>query len=98
MPHTQHNSSSLAYTPPLHEENTEIQPSPAVAEDADNLNYGTEELLDALPKVWSRSLLYVFVGIIAVGIPWSMVSTVDETGSARGRIEPLGTIRKLDSV
>ncbi|MBF2014628.1 MAG: HlyD family efflux transporter periplasmic adaptor subunit [Rivularia sp. T60_A2020_040] len=98
MPHTQHNSSSLAYTPPLHEENTEIQPSPEVAEDSENLHYGTEELLDALPKVWSRSLLYVFVGIIAVGIPWSMVSTVDETGSARGRIEPLGTIRKLDSV
>ncbi|NJM23904.1 MAG: HlyD family efflux transporter periplasmic adaptor subunit [Richelia sp. SM1_7_0] len=98
MPHTQHNSSSLAYTPPFHEEITEIQPSPAVAKDAESLHYGTEELLDALPKVWSRSLLYVFVGIIAVGIPWSMVSTVDETGSARGRIEPLGTIRKLDSV
>ncbi|MGB3638680.1 MAG: HlyD family efflux transporter periplasmic adaptor subunit [Rivularia sp. (in: cyanobacteria)] len=105
MPHAQHNSSSLArkdeyqaYTPPYHEELTEQQSSPEVVENAENLHYGTEELLDALPRVWSRSLIYVFVGFLAVGIPWSMVSTVDETGSARGRIEPLGAIRKLDSI
>ncbi len=105
MPHGHHNSSSLArkdesqaYTPPYHEELTEQQSSPEVVENAENLHYGTEELLDALPRVWSRSLIYVFVGFLAVAIPWSMVSTVDETGSARGRIEPLGSIRKLDSI
>ncbi|MGB3755547.1 MAG: HlyD family efflux transporter periplasmic adaptor subunit [Rivularia sp. (in: cyanobacteria)] len=104
MPHAHHNSSSLArkdeyqtYTPQIQEEDTVRQPS-EVTENSENLFYGTEELLDALPKVWSRSLLYVFVGFIAVGIPWSMVATVDETGSARGRIEPLGSIRKLDSI
>ncbi len=105
MPHVHHNSSSLArkdeylaYTPsPPHEEDRE-QSSPEVVENYENLHYGTEELLDALPKVWSRSLIYVFVGFLAVAIPWSMVSTVDETGSARGRIEPLGSIRKLDSI
>ena len=105
MPHTHHNSSSLArkdeylaYTPPYHEEETKEQLSPEVTDKSENLHYGTEELLDALPKVWSRSLIYVFVGFLAVGIPWSMVSTVDETGSARGRIEPLGSIHKLDSI
>lgn len=106
MPHVHHNSSSLArkdeylaYTPsPPYEEDTKEQSSPEVVETSENLHYGTEELLDALPKVWSRSLIYVFVGFLAVGLPWSMVSTVDETGSARGRIEPLGSIRKLDSI
>ncbi len=106
MPHTHHNSSSLArkdeyeaYTPsPPYEEDRKEQSSPEVAEKSENLHYGTEELLDALPRVWSRSLIYVFVGFLAVGLPWSMVSTVDETGSAIGRIEPLGAIRKLDSI
>ncbi len=105
MPYPEHNSSSLArkdeyqaYTPPYHEENTKEQSSPEVIEKSENLHYGTEELLDALPRVWSRSLIYVFVSFLAAGIPWSMVSTVDETGSARGRIEPFGAIRKLDSI
>ncbi len=100
MPHAQHNSSSLArkdeyqnYSPPKEDEL-----SVEVIDDSENLFYGTEELLDALPKVWSRSLLYVLVGFIAVGVPWSMVSTIDETGSARGKIEPLGSVRKLDSI
>lgn len=98
MPNTQKKDEYLAYTPPYHEEDTEQQSSSEVVEDSTKLHYGTEELLDALPKVWSRSLVYVFVGFLVVGIPWSMVATVDETGSARGRIEPLGSIRKLDSI
>lgn len=105
MPHAQQNSSSLAkkdeyqtYTPPPNEEYTQEKSSPEVVYDSDNLHYGTEELLDALPRVWSRSLLYVLIGFIGVGLPWSMVSKIDETGSARGRIEPFGSIRKLDSI
>ncbi|MGD1910486.1 MAG: HlyD family efflux transporter periplasmic adaptor subunit [Rivularia sp. (in: cyanobacteria)] len=105
MPHANHNSSSLArkdeyqtYTPPPDEEYTQDTSEPKVVEDSDKLLYGTEELLDALPRVWSRSLLYVLVGFIAVGLPWSIVSKIDETGSARGRVEPLGTIRKIDSI
>lgn len=69
-----------------------------VVRDTNEISYGTEELLDALPRVWTRSLLYVLVGFAAVGLPVSMVSRVDETGSARGRVEPLGAIRKLDSI
>ncbi|KAB8319184.1 HlyD family efflux transporter periplasmic adaptor subunit [Tolypothrix campylonemoides VB511288] len=59
--------------------------------------YGTEELLDALPRPWARSLLYLLVAFAAVVLPWAMLSQVDETGSARGRIEPKGATQKLDS-
>lgn len=62
-----------------------------------DLYYGTEELLDALPKVWTRGVLYVLVGFGALALPWATLSRVDETGSARGRIEPQGATQKLDS-
>ncbi len=66
-------------------------------DDNNDLHYGTEELLDALPKLWSHGVLYVLIGFAALGIPWATISKVDETGSARGRIEPQGATRKLDS-
>ena len=59
--------------------------------------YGTEELLDALPKVWTRSMLYLLVSFAAIILPWAMLTKVDETGSASGRIEPKGATQKLDS-
>ncbi len=65
--------------------------------DAD-LHYGTEELLDALPRVWTRGVLYVLVAFAFIALPWASISKVDETGSARGRIEPKGATLKLDSV
>ena len=65
--------------------------------ESSDLHYGTEELLDALPRVWSRSLLYLLVGFTAIILPWTMFSKVDETGSARGRIEPQGATQKLDT-
>ncbi|MEO1372796.1 MAG: HlyD family efflux transporter periplasmic adaptor subunit [Cyanobacteria bacterium J06635_10] len=106
MPHAQHNSSNLAinndeyqtYTSPPNEVYSQDKSEPEVEEDSENLHYGTEELLDALPRVWSRSLIYVLIGLLGVGLPWSIISKIDETGSARGRIEPLGTTRKLDSI
>jgi HlyD family secretion protein len=59
--------------------------------------YGTEELLDALPRRWTRSLLYFLVVFTSIVLPWAMLSQVDETGSARGRIEPLGETQRLDA-
>lgn len=59
--------------------------------------YGTEELLDALPKAWTRSMLYLLVSFTAVALPWTMFSQVDETGNASGRIEPKGATQTLDS-
>lgn len=67
------------------------------ASNVNDWSYGTEELLDALPKAWTRSLLYALVAFTVIGLPWAMFSKVDETGSARGRIEPQGAILKLDS-
>ncbi|KAB8333286.1 HlyD family efflux transporter periplasmic adaptor subunit [Scytonema tolypothrichoides VB-61278] len=59
--------------------------------------FGTEELLDALPKVWTRSSLYLLVAFAVIILPWAMFSKVDETESARGRLEPKGATQKLDS-
>jgi len=66
-------------------------------DDSKDWFYGTEELLDALPRPWTRSILYMLVGLGALILPWSMLSKIDETGSARGRVEPLGATQKLDS-
>ncbi|WP_071189064.1 HlyD family efflux transporter periplasmic adaptor subunit [Trichormus sp. NMC-1] len=59
--------------------------------------YGTEELLDALPKAWTRSMLYLLISFTAIALPWTMFAQVDETGNASGRIEPKGATQKLDS-
>ncbi|MBR8836719.1 MAG: HlyD family efflux transporter periplasmic adaptor subunit [Stigonema ocellatum SAG 48.90 = DSM 106950] len=66
--------------------------------DAKEWYYGTEELLDALPRIWTRGVLYVLVGFAFLGLPWATLSKVDETGSARGRIEPQGATQKLDTL
>ncbi|MDJ0734923.1 MAG: HlyD family efflux transporter periplasmic adaptor subunit [Nostocaceae cyanobacterium] len=61
------------------------------------LHYGTEELLDGLPRRWTRSMLHFLVGFTVITLPWAMFSKVDETGSARGRLEPKDAIRRLDA-
>jgi hemolysin D len=77
------------------------QPTNTIKENIDTKSqdwyYGTEELLDALPKRWTRSLLYLLVIFSAIVLPWAMLSQIDETGSARGRIEPLGETQRLDT-
>lgn len=65
---------------------------------ARDLFYGTEELLDALPKIWTRGVLYTLIGFAVLGIPWATLSKVDETGTATGRMEPKGATQKLDSL
>ncbi len=57
----------------------------------------TQELIDTLPRVWTRGLLYFLVAFVGVVLPWAMLSKVDETGSARGRLEPKGATQRLDS-
>ncbi len=57
----------------------------------------TQELLDALPQVWTRGLLYFLLVFVAIILPWAMFSEVDETGTARGRLEPKGNTVKLDA-
>ncbi len=58
----------------------------------------TKELVDSLPQVWTRGLLYFLVIFISIILPWSMLFKVDETGTARGRFEPKGKTIRLDSV
>lgn len=57
----------------------------------------TKELLDSLPSVWTRGLLYFLVVFVSIVLPWAMLSKVDETGTARGQLEPKGKTVKLDA-
>jgi len=107
MPDPTNNSSSVIPKPIDNDQGSEITAEPNI-ELRDNQHtltenetrdwfYGTEELLDALPRVWTRSLLYFLVGFAVIVLPWSMLSKVDETGSARGRIEPKGATQRIDA-
>jgi hemolysin D len=66
---------------------------------ADGLGWAdsTQEMLDALPAQWSRGLLYLVVLLGGTLVPWSMLSKVDEIGTARGRLEPKGKTVRLDA-
>jgi hemolysin D len=75
----------------------EIQKPMEIAENNQDLFLGTEELLDALPKVWTRGILYSLLGFLVLALPWSIYAKIDETGSAKGRIEPKGATQKLDT-
>ncbi len=56
-----------------------------------------EDQINALPQAWTRGLLYFLIVFAAIALPWSILSSVDETGVARGRIEPKGATQRLDS-
>ncbi|AOY80884.1 HlyD family efflux transporter periplasmic adaptor subunit [Moorena producens JHB] len=60
-------------------------------------SYATKELLDTLPQVWTRGLLYFLIVFIGIALPWAIFAQVDETGKARGRLEPTGETIKLDA-
>ena len=57
----------------------------------------TEEVIDTLPRVWTRGLLYFLIVFAEILLPWALLSKVDETGSARGRLEPRGNTIELDA-
>ena len=62
----------------------------------DDWSFATKELLDALPQRWTRGLLYLLIAFVAIALPWGMFSKVDETGTARGRLEPQGGTLKQE--
>ncbi|MDJ0729001.1 MAG: HlyD family efflux transporter periplasmic adaptor subunit [Crocosphaera sp.] len=68
-----------------------------------NINYqddwsnSTKEILDSLPRVWTRGLLYFLVIFVGITLPWAMLAKVDETGTAKGKLEPKGKTLKLDA-
>ena len=99
MPQIVYTQSQTTIKPQNQTESTAfIQNQPQTLDKAKDWFYGTEELLDALPKAWTRSMLYLLVSFAAIILPWAMLTKVDETGSASGRIEPKGATQKLDSV
>jgi hemolysin D len=53
--------------------------------------------LSTSPKVWTRGLLYLIIALIAVTLPWTIFTNIDETGTAIGKIEPKDGVIKLDS-
>lgn len=63
----------------------------------DDWSYTARELIDTLPRTWTRGLLYLILVFAAVVLPWAMLSQVDETGTARGRLEPKGKTLRLDT-
>ncbi|TFI52964.1 HlyD family efflux transporter periplasmic adaptor subunit [Mastigocladus laminosus UU774] len=96
-PHT-NSSSALVNKPDEKQTYPQTQEFTQVKEEVKDWHYATEELLDALPRVWTRSVLYVLIGFTVIAIPWSVLTKVDETGNARGRIEPKGSTQKLDAL
>ncbi|WP_424096641.1 HlyD family efflux transporter periplasmic adaptor subunit [Moorena producens] len=66
-------------------------------ESREDWSFATKELLDSLPQAWTRGLLYLLVIFISVLVPWAMFFKIDETGSARGRLEPQDKTIRLDS-
>ncbi|MDZ8106223.1 MAG: HlyD family efflux transporter periplasmic adaptor subunit [Nostoc sp. DedQUE12a] len=57
----------------------------------------TKEIVDTVPRVWTRGLLYLLVVFSAIVLPWAMLSKIDEVGTAKGRLEPKGKTFELDA-
>ena len=57
----------------------------------------TKELVETLPRAWTRGLLYFLTIFIGIVLPWAMFSKVDETGNARGRLEPQGRVYTVEA-
>ncbi|MBD2434800.1 MULTISPECIES: HlyD family efflux transporter periplasmic adaptor subunit [Fischerella] len=98
MPHPYTNSSSALADEQDEKQSYSHQEFTPVKEQTKDWHYATEELLDALPRIWTRGVLYALLGFTALALPWSVLAKVDETGDARGRIEPQGSTQKLDAL
>lgn len=57
----------------------------------------SKDLLNSLPQVWTRGILYFLFFFVSIALPWAMLFQVDETGAARGKLEPKGKTVKLDT-
>jgi HlyD family secretion protein len=57
----------------------------------------SQDLLNSLPKGWTRSLLHLLVVFTVVALPWAMLTKVDETGQARGVLQPKGAVYRMDA-
>jgi hemolysin D len=70
----------------------------ALAEaDEQEWSAATRELIDTLPHVWSRGLLYLSLAVATTLVAWGVFFRMDEVGTARGRLEPKGSTIRLDA-
>ena len=69
----------------------------SIVSSEEDWSMATKDLLDALPRLWTRGLFYVSIVFTAVLLPWSILAKVDETGMARGKLEPQAKTVKLDA-
>ena len=74
-----------------------LSPNKLASSPEDDWSMTTKDLLDALPYVWTRGLLYVLLIFTAFILPWSILFKVDETGMARGKLEPKEKTVQLDA-
>ncbi|MDJ0703175.1 MAG: HlyD family type I secretion periplasmic adaptor subunit [Leptolyngbyaceae cyanobacterium MO_188.B28] len=97
--HNPNDPNPLAPPPDLIHSNQLQPPGPSHPLEAsqDDWSGATHELIDTLPQVWSRGVIYLLVFFTAITLPWAMLSKVDQTGSARGRLEPKGKTIQLDA-
>jgi hemolysin D len=65
-----------------------ITPPLQTLEPQERWSSSTQELLNTLPRVWSRGFVYLLIILISIGLPWTFFAQIDETGTARGKIEP----------
>ncbi len=79
-----------------HLESVPSPPQPPVTTN-DDWSEITKESLESLPQVWTRGLLYLLIIFVSIILPWAILAKVDETGTARGRIEPIDKTIKLDA-
>jgi hemolysin D len=70
---------------------------PSELAESDGWSLSTQEQLDALPKVWTRGLLYFLVFFTAIALPWAILSKVDVIGTAEGRLESKGSPIRIDA-
>ena len=53
---------------------------------------GSSEWASLVPSNrWNRYIIWTLVGVSSFGITWAMFARIDETVSATGKLEPLGT-------
>jgi hemolysin D len=60
-------------------------------------SHATQEIIEALPQVWSRALLYLLVTFLGVVIPWAMLFKVDMTTQVQGKLEAIEVSERIDS-
>jgi hemolysin D len=72
-------------------------PQSSFDNNSDRWSYVTVNLVNELPKAWTRGLLYFLAVFIAIILPWAMLYKVEETGTARGKLELKGNTVKQES-